>query len=82
MTSWDDLLFLGLLGFAVLGLLLTILCRNDFQRIAENQGGSYFSISKEVAKRRPIIGNLLRGVHFSLLLFAIAFVALRLIGSN
>lgn len=82
MASWDDLLFLGLLAFAVLGLLLTILCRNDFQRIAESQGGSYLSITREVAKRRPIIGNLLRGVHLSLLLFAITFVALRLIGSN
>lgn len=82
MASWDDLLFLGLLAFAVLDLLLSILCRNDFQQIAESQGGSYVSITREVAKRRPIIGNLLRGVHLSLLLFAITFVALRLIGSN
>jgi hypothetical protein len=81
MASWDELLFLGFLAFAVLGFVLTILSRNDYQRIAESQGGSYLSITREIAKRRPIVGNLLRGVHSSLLLFAIAFVALRLIGS-
>lgn len=82
MDNWLELLFLMFMASALLGLVLTIYCRHDYQKIAETQGGSYLSITREIAKRRPIVGNLLLGLYSFLLLFAIVFIVLRLFSSH
>jgi len=80
MASWDELLFLAFFAAAVIGLALIILCRNDYKRIAESQGGSFFSITKEIAKKRPVVGYSILALHSFLLLFALVFFFLRFFG--
>lgn len=82
MDNWIDVSFLLFIASALLGLVLTIYCRHDYQKIAETQGGSYLSMTREIAKRRPIVGNLLLGLLSFLFLFAIVFTLLRLFGSH
>lgn len=82
MDNWIEVSFLLFIVSALFGLVLTIYCRHDYQKIAETQGGSYLSMTREIAKRRPIVGNLLLGLLSYLFLFAIVFTLLRLFGSH